>query len=262
MLAGGCTAHAAAVAQPVQAPRVPIPIPSGVVDIVPLAAVSPYGFDRRDIDFGPAPTLAVNGSADVAQSGQAALFHVAFSARDVPSMPVRPLNLADAQPIVTALTANGIAFANIRETLRQEPFQAPWQGGRPGAIDIAFDVEHPTQARVRQLSDAIDSAGGYPTFHVFTSAVFVVADCSEALAQARRAAFDNAQTVALTQARQTHQRLGPILEIREEFAGAARGRCGPDDSADRSVQLNIRVPPPDPTDVIVRDQIVLTYAMH
>jgi len=176
--------------------------------------------------------------------------------------PIRPLELRDAQPILAALIANGIATTDLSVTLRQDPFQSPQQSGRPGALEITFALKHPSEASARRLGDAINTASGYPLFHAFTSAVFGLADCTEPLAEARREALDNARTVALARARQVRLRLDALLEVREVFAGAARGQCGIADSAGIPVQLNIRVPVPDPVEVIVRDQLTLTYAVH
>ncbi len=261
-LAGGCAAHAADVGQVLQGPREPIPIPNNIVDIVPTAAPRPLVFNRRDIDFGARKMLVVDGSADVARTAQVGHFHVAFSARYVPETPVRPLELRDAQPIVAALIASGIAATDISETLRQEPFQSPQQSGRPGAVDITFAIEHPSEASARRLSEAIDSASGYPTFHAFTTTVFALADCTEPLAEARREALENARTIALARARQARLRLGALLEVHEVFAGVARGQCGSANPGGIPVQLDIKVPVPDPLDVIVGDQLTLTYAVR
>lgn len=262
LFAAGCAARAGDVAQTLRTPRQLIPIPSNVVDIVPTAAPRPFAFGLSDIDFGAQRTLAVEGSADVARPAQIGHFGVEFGARDVPATPVRPLTLRDAQPIVAALNASGVPAADIAETLRQSPFQAPWQSGKPGTIHLTFEIDHPTDASARRLAEAVAAAAGYPAFHVFTSAVFALDDCAPALADARREALDNARTVALARAQQLRLHLGALLEVREVVAGAARGQCGIATPAGGAVQLNIKVPVPNPIDVIVSDQMTLTYAVH
>lgn len=258
-----CALSAHAQSPPLNTPRVRIPIPARVLDVVPTPLVSSQYSDLSDVRFPRTRVFEAKETATATAPAELTYFHVEFGARDVQSATSpRPITGDDARPILDAIVAQGLARSTIRVTTREDAFQPPWQSARPGWVDIAFTVDHWDGAQLRRLGEVIQKASGYPTYHVFSDAIPAIKNCDRIFWAARSSAFANARKLASEQAAELHVHLGSLLAVRELFVSVTQGQCdlegphGPPQLVYRNGE------PSDPGMVVVTAQLSLTYSAY
>ncbi len=177
----------------------------------------------------------LHGGADIASfavvvtaraRATSAILHTEFTSRE-PSRPTAPdaqVTIADAAPIIAALLKSGISQRAI--TTSQRVSAPNHQTAIPGAVDITVALQNADPDYIRSLGKVIDEAKGYPVYHAFSDVTFRVDDCTQLLAQARRAALDEARAQAARAVPGPHPRLGPLVSVREIGLTITEGSCG------------------------------------